>query len=112
MRTTDIGREDESTVEKSVRDREIVEAFISELEDGGDSETVLDRSDADKVVGRAIYRLVDPYCGDNFPSYLVNNDKVTAEVELTVQAGTDRATYRGMITDNAYDIFDPESVLG
>lgn len=107
------GQNERKTVERSIEDEKVLEAFVDELGPEKNSEKLLedvDRSDSFTAV--AEYSLVHPYDGENFATYLMHNEEVTASVKLSIEASEGRReVYGGEITYDAVDIFSPREVV-
>ena len=106
------GENGRTTVEEPIRDRKVLKAFVDELESGKSSENLLEEvEESESFTAVAEYSLVHPYDGENFSTYLMHNEEVTASVELYVEASGGIEVYSGRITYDAVDIFSPEEVV-
>lgn len=108
------GENERTTVERDVEDREIVEAFVDELDGYSSAEEVLEGvEDAENIKATARYNLVHPYDGKNFSDHLIRGDDVTARVEFYVEPEkSETEVYTGHVSYDARDIFSPAAVVG
>jgi hypothetical protein len=108
------GENRKKTVERSVKDIEVIESFLAELGvEKGQENFLEEERDSGEVEATARYQLVHPYEGENFRDALMYGDDVTARVEFLVDHdGSELEVYTGHITYDAHDIFDPASMAG
>lgn len=108
------GENERTTVERGVKDRAVIEAFVNELDGSSSAEEVLESADnSEAIEATARYSLVHPYEGENFSEYLMRGEDVTARVEFYVEAeGSETEVYTGHVSYDARDIFSPASVAG
>ncbi|MFB6241649.1 MAG: hypothetical protein ABEJ36_02490 [Candidatus Nanosalina sp.] len=108
------GEDRRKTVERSVDDREVIEAFVEELGAETHAENVLEgEADPEELEATARYELVHPYEGGNFADALMRGEEVTARVEFYVEPeSSETVVYEGHVTYDAADIFHPASVVG
>ena len=99
-------------VKTTVDDQEVIEAFISELESPEEASKVLeDAQESNVVKGRVSYELIHPYDGEEFVTYLTLGEEVTARTKFELWYNGDRKLYKGNITQEATEIFDPEALI-
>lgn len=103
------GEGSKNLVEESIDDKKVIERFVAQLEDKEEALTARDfLSSSNSVEATASYQLEHPYEGENFWEYsLPNNEEVSAQVVLKVEAGHQEKRYEGRIFAKAYDIFHP-----
>ena len=107
------GENERTTVERPIEDEKVLEAFADELGAEESAEKLLeDFEGSESFTAIAEYSLVHPYDGENFSTYLMHNEEVTASVELYIEASEGwTEVYGGEITYDAVDIFSPEEVV-
>ena len=108
------GENERTTVERDVKDMEVIEAFVEELDGSSSAEEVLEDIDDTRVVkATAEYSLIHPYEGENFSEYLIRGEDVTARVEFYLgPEKSDAEVYTGHVSYDARDIFSPAAVVG
>lgn len=100
------------TEKTTVEDEEVIEAFISELESEEEAKRVLEEAQSSNVFKAWIkYDLAHPYDGDEFINCLTLGEDVTAKVNVAVEYSGRRKSYKGHVTQEATEIFDPEALI-